>query len=1586
MTSYGDSTFLKDCQSAEPFPELLAFLFGVEGTTIPCVSSDHEDSTPSMHVYEDHAHCFGCGLHLNHISAMMLAAGCLAKDAKKSLSKRYTLDISEQELDQQERYQQALTVYVETAEADLQTCPEAIKALKARGCPDDIIAGLGLAVNSHQRNLELLKVVNFDGCIIFPQYRSGLLIGVQAWNYAHIPRLGDAKYVKQTEHLQQLWGTVTDKHEVTIVEGPQDEWTLRAAGIPCLCAGGVEIQNDDIVFLRSFEKVYLFFDNDEAGKQATEKYALLLPNAFIPQWNREAKDMNDLWQEVSKSKFVSIFKGLQAQAVESTTYLLKKLEGARADTGTQQKLFDKISKHISLMPELKAKGAIQQLKKALGGCGFTFTEKELTDKVKTSAPRAEDGIDKYFSNGKFVALRLADELWAEYGFFTFPDTGQVMVQLEETDLYREGGEAVVEHEAQVRLGDKVTNQRIAEVLGIIRRRRYITREALSAALKNHIPVKNCIIDRSRKKPDDSYETVPYSRETVYLYRLDVVYDPAATCPEWENYLQTTVPGEERFVQEFWGDLLIPHSPDYWVMHHGIGFNGKDVMLNTMTRFLGAESVSNESWYSYENDKFATASTFGKAANINADMGSNPLRETANMKKLTGRSRVPLEDKYRKKTYYYATAKQHHACNKLSKTEDVTFAFFNRIKLLEYPFVFVDSPRPDTNERTKNPALEAELQTSESLSGILKWALVGADRLEAQKFVFTETAAGQDVKNRWMKKADSLAWFVATCVDRDDGAFVFKDVFEAEYRKFCKEENVAAIETTRNITVRLPELITTSKFRPASAGKRREAWKDISIADVPRRCYSSGKGSLNGAVEVNSKPPKPDSEEEEPTEKEPVTGLGQTCQTSFTNLEENFKNKIENSTEYYKELVKTCLTCLTWGSDGLLFRHPDLSTDSGAVVWSPSEVQVLDARSAELAIAIEYFKDADVLAIDFETDRKLPSKKSKKQQYEVQPRLLSLSTPERTAVFDLYLIPLSKFIPVIKSAGLLLGQNLSFELDYLHKEGFDIRKAAYFDTWFAGRVHSNIADAHFEKKNLFYEVGPDGRKHYFKPCELGRLVHDYLNVKLDKARQLADRRALQLPADDWLYSANDTRILFPLMQAQLAALERNDLLSTAELEMQLLPVTFAMEQAGMPVDVVAWRERIAADKARLQQLDTIIIKAWGKFNVSSDRQLKTKLLQRGYDVPDTKVSTLKQLAPKPEDAPALLALVERSSLSKDVSTYGENLIRQVRDGRLYGRFLQLGTVTGRFASKEPNLQNLPHNAFRTVVAARQGWLLLSIDYSQIELRIVAEIAGCESMLKAFREGGDIHATTARSFLELQGAESRITPEAVWEVRAKAKAVNFGLIYGMSAQGLVDHAWRQFGIRLSLEEAEIWRDAFFDTYPELRDWHERQQAVWETRTLGGRRRMAIKGEHVNDNGEDTGLTRREKFNTPVQGTAADIMKRALVLIWHGLPELAAAGDGKSAAVDDNSAAKLIGCIHDEVLLEVQEDKVADVAAFASACMEAAGSYYLHEVRLTVEAKMGKNWWDMQELPVSADTTEITVTDSSTVNNSTGGETTI
>ena len=400
----------------------------------------------------------------------------------------------------------------------------------------------------------------------------------------------------------------------------------------------------------------------------------------------------------------------------------------------------------------------------------------------------------------------------------------------------------------------------------------------------------------------------------------------------------------------------------------------------------------------------------------------------------------------------------------------------------------------------------------------------------------------------------------------------------------------------------------------------------------------------------------------------------------------------------------------------------------------------------------------------------------------------------------------------------------------------------------------------------------------------------------------------------------------------------------DVEIPLVPVLADMEERGIRVDGAALEAMAAALTVRESALTAEIHALAGEeFNVASTQQLgallyeklevqgkrKAKRTKTGYR---TDVETLEQYG----DHPIVCKVLEYRGCAKLRSTYLEPLPRLAdpRTGRVHTSYSQIGAVTGRLSSSNPNLQNIPVRTAegrairRCFVPGEEGWLLVSADYSQIELRVLAHLAGDPGFIGAFRSGEDIHrATAARIFGLLPGAVTQ-------ELRGRAKAINFGVIYGMGEQRLA----RETGI--TPKEAREFIEAYFATYPRVRAYHEEQleKAMRDgyVETLLGRRRW-IRDELVSSQGAVAANARNNAINTPIQGTAADIVKMAMVAVHR---RLAASG----------LKAGLLLQVHDELVLECPAGEVEALTALLREEMEGVVSL---AVPLVVDVGSGANW---------------------------------
>ncbi len=399
----------------------------------------------------------------------------------------------------------------------------------------------------------------------------------------------------------------------------------------------------------------------------------------------------------------------------------------------------------------------------------------------------------------------------------------------------------------------------------------------------------------------------------------------------------------------------------------------------------------------------------------------------------------------------------------------------------------------------------------------------------------------------------------------------------------------------------------------------------------------------------------------------------------------------------------------------------------------------------------------------------------------------------------------------------------------------------------------------------------------------------------------------------------------------------------EIEMPLIGVLARMEAAGVAIDR-EYLENLGSELRRqLAELETSIHdEAGGPFNVNSTLQLREVLYDRlelpvlkktSKGAPSTDASVLKKL----ETAHPIVAhLLRFRELEKLRSTYVDGYLPLIRsDGRIHTTFNQIAASTGRLSSDNPNLQNIPVRSetgrlIRRAFVPRQDWTFVVADYSQIELRILAHLSGDPGLREAFTHNQDIHtATAARVF-------GRDLDDVPHELRTRAKAINFGLLYGMEAFGLADR------LEISREEAADHIDAYFAQFPDVREFMESVVAdarrLGYTETLFGRRRYLP--ELKSDNFRIRQMGERMALNAPIQGAAADIIKKAMVDLDAGLASL---------------QSTMLLQIHDELVLEVPPDEMEDATSLMVETMENVVEL---SVPLRVDVSTGSNLAECKE----------------------------
>ena len=583
--------------------------------------------------------------------------------------------------------------------------------------------------------------------------------------------------------------------------------------------------------------------------------------------------------------------------------------------------------------------------------------------------------------------------------------------------------------------------------------------------------------------------------------------------------------------------------------------------------------------------------------------------------------------------------------------------------------------------------------------------------------------------------------------------------------------------------------------------------------------------------------------------------------------------------------------------------------------------------------VEVLKKAPAFAFDTETD----------SLNNIDARLIGLSfavEPGKAAYIPLrhdYLdapeqLPVDEVLtalkPILEDKTILkIGQNLKFDRGIMENEGIELN-GIYFDTMLESYVLNSVSSRH----------------------DMDTLAEKHLNHKTTTFEEIAGKGKGQLTFNQieveqaTLYAAEDADITLLLHQALYPQIEAIAPLKHVyhDIEMPLVPVLSRMERKGVLIDAQVLAMQSQEITQRLAEIEKETFALAGQyFNLSSPKQLQEILFEKlnlpiikktPKGAPSTNEEVLEELAHSHE-LPRLI--LEHRGLAKLKSTYTDKLPLMVnsKTKRVHTSYHQAVTATGRLSSRDPNLQNIPvrneeGRRIRQAFIARDGFKIVAADYSQIELRIMAHLSQDKGLLDAFAQGKDIHRATASEVFGIP------LDEVTAEQRRSAKAINFGLIYGMSAFGLS----QQIGVER--KEAQRYMDLYFERYPGVLDYMERtrkqasQQGYVET--LDGRRLYLP--EINSKNAIRRKASEREAINAPMQGTAADIIKKAMIAVdnWicHECP-------------DD---VHMIMQVHDELVFEVRESYLEKANAMIHKLMESSMEL---AIPLKVEVGVGNNW---------------------------------
>lgn len=452
---------------------------------------------------------------------------------------------------------------------------------------------------------------------------------------------------------------------------------------------------------------------------------------------------------------------------------------------------------------------------------------------------------------------------------------------------------------------------------------------------------------------------------------------------------------------------------------------------------------------------------------------------------------------------------------------------------------------------------------------------------------------------------------------------------------------------------------------------------------------------------------------------------------------------------------------------------------------------------------------------------------------------------------------------------------------------------------------------------------------------------YINQTLDKSAQLSDWSG-ELSEMQLDYAARDAQVLLPLREALIARLKAEDLIRVAQIEFDCVIPIAVLELNGFYLDAARWREQLAVVEKRRARLaeelqamlsvgtvqGSLFENVRQEVNIDSHTQLTAALKRLNVPVPDSTRNW--KLQPLAAEFPVVAKLLEYRTTQKALTSYGANILESInpKTGRVHADFIQIGAPTGRMACRNPNIQQVPNEyEYRRCFRAPAGRKLIIADYSQVELRILADVTGDTGFIEAFNTGADLHRVTSAQVFGVK-------PEDVTaEQRSFAKRLNFGVVYGIGANRFS----AMTGLKLS--EAEDIMRRYFATYTNLQKWL-RDAATTATRERQARTMTGRLARFTFDSADKqaASLAQRNGKNMPIQGAAADIFKRAMRLLHNDLRK---------------TSACIVNLVHDEIVVEADAKNAEEIADVVKRAMCAAGAEYIKRVPIEVEAHVADEW---------------------------------
>lgn len=593
-----------------------------------------------------------------------------------------------------------------------------------------------------------------------------------------------------------------------------------------------------------------------------------------------------------------------------------------------------------------------------------------------------------------------------------------------------------------------------------------------------------------------------------------------------------------------------------------------------------------------------------------------------------------------------------------------------------------------------------------------------------------------------------------------------------------------------------------------------------------------------------------------------------------------------------------------------------------VLQDPQYEFITDQETLKKAISEDLIKQ-DIIAVDTEGTSLDP--------YANKLLLIQIGTPEKAYIID------ARKIKDFSGIKKLLEDPQKLKLTQNGKFDYEVIKVSL------GISMKNIYDTMLAEALLTAGISAGVRL-----SSLKLLAKNYLDIDLKKEIRESFITGGKVTKDQLEYAAMDVLVLFPIFAKQYVKLKEKSLTKTAKLEFAVLPVVGEMELRGTNIDVDKWRRNLKSFRAKRDALANdlhneirplyknnqadLFGNMGSAINLNSQKQLMELFNDKlGLDFPSTGVAILQK-----STHPVAKMLLEYRGYEKLLSAFGENMISKInkKTKRLHPDFFQLGASTGRFSCSNPNLQQIPRDAtFRSCFSASKGYKLVNADYSQAELRILADYSKDPAFVKAYKENADLHTLTASQMYNVP------FEEVTKEMRQATKTINFGLMYGRGATSI------GIQIGISSEEAKKLLDKYFSTYAGVKKWLDKaakdavQKGYAETK-IGRKRWFSMPDKSDPNYLREIGSIERAAKNHPIQGTSADMTKLALVYIQERFEKEKIKGG-------------IVHTVHDEIVSEVIEDQAELVAKIQQEEMERAGRELLKNVPIVADAVISDVW---------------------------------